>query len=87
MTDKKVIIGVNVTPEERFQVHELAKFRGYEITSDYLRELIIADAKKHGFQLRFDVDRGGDRRKSVKGASTDEGDDSAESRTLALLAA
>lgn len=57
-----VILGINVSPEERAEVHRLAKERGYKITSDYLRYLIEQDAKANGVEIKFDVNRGGDRR-------------------------
>lgn len=56
---KYAVITINVSPEERDRVHELAQQRGYKITSDYLRMLIEEDAAAHGVELKFEVDRGG----------------------------
>lgn len=61
MTDKKVLLAINVTEDEREQVHALARLQGYKITSDFIRDLIIDKANQVGFDLEFDVDRGGDR--------------------------
>lgn len=52
-------IVLNVSPDERDQIHDLAHKRGYKITSDYVRSLIEADAKAAGDNLKFDVNRGG----------------------------
>ena len=57
-----VILGINVSVDERERVHEIARSRGYKITSDYIRALIEADAQVHGDNFKFDIDRGGNRR-------------------------
>lgn len=62
---KYTVLMINVSPEERDQVHALARQRGYKITSDYLRMLIETDAKAHGAEIKFDVDRGGYRERDA----------------------
>lgn len=60
MSEKQtVMLGINVSTKERDEVHKLARQRGYKITSDYLRDLIIADAKAHNIEIEFDLNRGG----------------------------
>lgn len=46
-------------------VHRIARKRKVKITSDYVRQLIEADAKKVGVDLTFEVDRGGYRERST----------------------
>lgn len=58
-------LSVNMLPEELKAVNELARARGFKITSDYLRHLIAEDAKNHGHNIDFDVDRGGYRPRSI----------------------
>jgi hypothetical protein len=43
-------------------VHGLARNRGFKITADYVRALIEADAVTQQVALKFEVDRGGNRR-------------------------
>ncbi|MBZ0293567.1 MAG: hypothetical protein K8L99_13450 [Anaerolineae bacterium] len=62
MPPKKSFFGFNVTHEEREKIHQLAQKRGFKITSDYLRHLLIQDAEAQGETLIFELDRGGDRR-------------------------
>jgi hypothetical protein len=50
---------INTLPEELQAVNELARARGFRFTSDYQRYLITEDAKSHGHNIDFDVDRGG----------------------------
>ena len=59
MAKKSTVILVNVTEAEREQVKSLGRARGYEITSDYLRSLIEADAAAQGVSFKFEVNRGG----------------------------
>jgi hypothetical protein len=66
MTKKKyTAVTINLSASERDQVHDLARRRGYKITSDYLRALIEADAAAHGEVIEFEVDRGGYRERSA----------------------
>lgn len=64
------VISINMSPGERDQVHALARKRGFRITSDYLRHLIEEDAKAHGDEMKFTVDRGG-----YRGGDKQEGED------------
>lgn len=52
-------IVLNMSPEEREQIHDLARKRGFEITSDYVRSLIELDSKVSGDNFKFKVNRGG----------------------------
>lgn len=61
MSDNKILVGFKATPKERESLHALARARGFPITSDYLRKLILEDAERHNFPINFEVDRGGDR--------------------------
>jgi hypothetical protein len=58
---KKVQVVINVTEQERDSIKRLARNQGYTITSDYIRSLIMQNALENGFDLSFDVDRGGNR--------------------------
>lgn len=62
---KDSAVVINVSGDEREKVNELARKRGYKITSDYLRMLISEDAKKHNLNVDFDVNRGGWRGESA----------------------
>ena len=53
---------INVTPEERDEFNHLIKKRGYRFGSDYLRDLIVADAAAHEMPVNFHLERGGNRR-------------------------
>jgi hypothetical protein len=66
MPKQYVPLSLNVSPEERKQVHALARNRGYKITSDYLRWLIETDAKAQDIDFAFTLDRGGYRTRSDK---------------------
>lgn len=59
MSKKTTMIAVSVYDHERESVNEMARRRGFKITSDYLRSLIEADAKAHGEEFHFEVNRGG----------------------------
>jgi hypothetical protein len=59
MAKKSTVILINVTEAEREKVKALGRSRGYDITSDYLRSLIEADATAQGVDFKFDVNRGG----------------------------
>lgn len=55
----KKYLNVAMTESELQTVHSLAQRRGYKITADYIRDLIIQDARSHGEDMTFNVDRGG----------------------------
>lgn len=50
MTDK-VVLTVDVTPEERERIEALARRRGYEALGDYVLALIESDAETHSEAL------------------------------------
>lgn len=52
-------IVLNMSANEREQIHDLARKHGFKITSDYVRSLIEADAKAVGGNFKFEVNRGG----------------------------
>jgi hypothetical protein len=57
MTDQeRVLLGIEITPEKRQQIEDMAHRRGYDAPDDYLRALIEADAKAHGETLTLDDD-------------------------------
>jgi hypothetical protein len=56
---KTTNVMINVKPEERDYVNELARKRGYKITSDFIRALIEGEAAAAGDDFKFEVNRGG----------------------------
>ena len=56
-------LSIPMSKDEVDNVHRLAKRRSYSITAEYVRSLIEADAEAHGIPFKFDIDRGGYRRR------------------------
>jgi hypothetical protein len=49
---EKVTLTINVTPEERQRIEELAQQRGYAAPGDYLLALVESDAEEFDFETR-----------------------------------
>jgi len=47
-------LSITVTPDEKHQIEEMARRRGYTAPDEYLRALIESDAEAHGENLTFD---------------------------------
>jgi len=65
-----VQIVLNVSLEEKEAVYALARERGFKIASDYLRHLIESDSEALSKPMKFEVDRGGNRKGKKKGIVT-----------------
>jgi len=46
MTDR-IVLEINLTPEEHQQIENVARQRGYETPADYVRALIGSDVETH----------------------------------------
>lgn len=53
-----MVIQIEVTPEQRQQLEELAQQLGFETPVDYVRSLIETDARAHGQALVLDESEG-----------------------------
>lgn len=54
---------IAMTEEEKELVKGFAQERGFKVTADYIRNLIEQDRARLGKPFKFDVDRGGYRRR------------------------
>lgn len=52
-------LSIPMTDGDIKRVHEIARSRGFKITADYVRTLIMLDAQQHGEKIDFEVNRGG----------------------------
>jgi hypothetical protein len=54
VNQNRVLVEIQITPEQRRQVETLARRRGYADLDEYLRALIEADAEAHGESLALE---------------------------------
>lgn len=52
-------IHILVTEESRRRINTYAEKRGFRVTADYIRHLIMEDMRAHDEEIDLDVDRGG----------------------------
>jgi acetolactate synthase regulatory subunit len=56
---ERVALTISMNRDERETVNRTARRRGFNVVADYVRALIEKDAKAHGEDFTFEVDRGG----------------------------